>query len=557
MHNTNSKKAVLIFLTLLIVTIFSACKSNLLPEVSVTGIISGKVADLIGNYEKENNVEEIEIYSSVAILPVSDALVTIIDKQGIIHHTYTNSEGYYQFENLSICANTFINMLKETDNGYKIYQDLIPQEVSSHENYYVGITSALETARALVVEALIKQGKKVDQINLEEINQNKYFEKLVKLVEKAQLEEKEISTNYLIKNQINLIVKNLMNPSLTNITPSPVPTPQPPPTPPPPPPAPSLSSEKDILSYQFEAALNEVLSNDIRGVIELENYNIELTVPYGTDVANLIATFELPPLASAFIEEIAQESGISSNDFTNPVIYTVIAEDGSRQEWSVVVNEEIGPLHHFTISGYPLSCVAGEDLGTQDIIVTVIAFDGNNRVKEDYRGEVYFTATDSKAMLPYTLKQKYTFTEDDKGIHNFSGSGFKFETAGQQIITLTDGEISVSSTPITVLAAELERFQIDRISDQVVDVPFTITIIAKDKFWNTVTNYDGTNTLRDTTNTITPKDTGNFINGIWSGEVTINFTQNNVQITTNGNSKTGYSNLFNVKTNPNNPNTNT
>jgi hypothetical protein len=230
MHNANSKKVVLLFFILVIITIFSACKSNLLPEISVTGIISGKVADLIVNYEKVGNFEEIEIYFPVTILPVSAALVTIIDKQGIIHHTYTNSEGYYQFENLSVSAHTFLDMVKETDNGYKIYQDLISQEVSSHENYYVGITSALETARALVVEALIRQGEKVDQIDLEEINKNKYFEKLVELVEKAQLEEKELTTNYLIKNQINLIVKNLMNPSLPNITPSPVPTPQPPPT---------------------------------------------------------------------------------------------------------------------------------------------------------------------------------------------------------------------------------------------------------------------------------------------------------------------------------------
>lgn len=534
MCKTKLKKVILLSFIFLTVAIFTACKPPLFPKV--TGIITGIVADISANYSdyayynKEENIGIIKPY-----LPVSDALVTIIDNQGISHYTQTNSEGYYQFENLFISANTFIDMVKETNQGKKVYRDIIPIDISPEESYYVGITSAFATARVLVVEALLSAGKKINQIDLEKISQNKYFAKLVELVSKAQMSEKDLANHYLVQKQINLIIRSIICPSNSS---SPVLISPPLPHPPP------LSSAKDFLSYQFRAEDNAALSSDIIGRIDEEMYLIELIVPYNTDLTNLIATFELSAYASAYIVEDIQESGTTSNDFNHTLTYTIIAEDGSKRDWQVVVDKEIGPLHHFAIAGYPDSCIAGDDFGVHDITIT--ACDINNKVKYDYQGEVYFTTTDSKAKLPYIFSQKYTFTEDDQGRQVFPADGFMFETAGSQIIAITDGEISAETEPITVLAAPLVRFQLERIDSQIVGVPFNITITAKDRFWNTVTDYHGINTLSDTTNTIIPKNSGNFVNGIWSGEVTISFTQNNVQITTSGDGKTGYSNLFNI-----------
>ena len=61
--------------------------------------------------------------------------------------------------------------------------------------------------------------------------------------------------------------------------------------------------------------------------------------PFGTDVSNLIATFTLSDGATADIGGTPQESGVTPNDFTSPVNYTVTAENGTDVAyWTVYAN---------------------------------------------------------------------------------------------------------------------------------------------------------------------------------------------------------------------------
>ncbi len=72
--------------------------------------------------------------------------------------------------------------------------------------------------------------------------------------------------------------------------------------------------------------------NEINGTIDLNSYTIELTMPYGTDITNLVPTITLADGAT-----IAPLSGAAKN-FTNPVIYTVTAKDGvTTKDWTVTV----------------------------------------------------------------------------------------------------------------------------------------------------------------------------------------------------------------------------
>jgi photosystem II stability/assembly factor-like uncharacterized protein len=88
------------------------------------------------------------------------------------------------------------------------------------------------------------------------------------------------------------------------------------------------STVKDITAFSF-ASLN------ISGVIN--GTNITATVPFGTDVSNLVATFNNSALSSVNILGTPQVSATTTNDFTNPVLYTVVAQDGSTKDYTVTV----------------------------------------------------------------------------------------------------------------------------------------------------------------------------------------------------------------------------
>ena len=82
---------------------------------------------------------------------------------------------------------------------------------------------------------------------------------------------------------------------------------------------------------------------------------IYITVPYGANVTSLVATFTTTG-ASVQVGGTVQVSGITTNDFTNPVVYTVTAADGSATQYTVTVTVALNSsktLTSFSILGIP------------------------------------------------------------------------------------------------------------------------------------------------------------------------------------------------------------
>jgi len=65
---------------------------------------------------------------------------------------------------------------------------------------------------------------------------------------------------------------------------------------------------------------------------------ITLVVPYGTDVTTLKPTFTVPPFSTVTVGGVAQTSGTTVNNFTNPVTYRVTAANGTTRDYVVTVN---------------------------------------------------------------------------------------------------------------------------------------------------------------------------------------------------------------------------
>lgn len=86
------------------------------------------------------------------------------------------------------------------------------------------------------------------------------------------------------------------------------------------------SDEKSILSFSLP------LKPEVVGAIDQTNRTISLNVPSETDLTNLLTSIIISPKAT-----IIPQSNESQN-FTNPVVYTVTAEDGSAQNYTVTAN---------------------------------------------------------------------------------------------------------------------------------------------------------------------------------------------------------------------------
>src|ERR1700743_520088 len=85
-----------------------------------------------------------------------------------------------------------------------------------------------------------------------------------------------------------------------------------------------LSSEKLVLSFSLNS-----LSPTVTGSIDQTGKTISVNVPFGTDLTALTPTITISANAA-----ILPASGVAQN-FTNAVNYIVIAEDGSKQVYTV------------------------------------------------------------------------------------------------------------------------------------------------------------------------------------------------------------------------------
>jgi hypothetical protein len=100
----------------------------------------------------------------------------------------------------------------------------------------------------------------------------------------------------------------------------------------------SESSDKAITVFA-------ITSPAATGAINESAKTITVTVPYVPSVAALIATFTTTG-STVQVGSTTQVSGTTANDFTNPVIYIVTAEDNSIVNYTVTVTVECAVIYN-------------------------------------------------------------------------------------------------------------------------------------------------------------------------------------------------------------------
>jgi len=109
----------------------------------------------------------------------------------------------------------------------------------------------------------------------------------------------------------------------------------------------SLSSDKAITAYSLAG---------VTGTISETAKTISVTMPNGTNVTALAATFTTMG-TGVTVDAVAQTSGTTANNFTSPVAYSVTAADGTTATYTVTVT--VASSDAKAITAYSLDGVAG------------------------------------------------------------------------------------------------------------------------------------------------------------------------------------------------------
>lgn len=97
---------------------------------------------------------------------------------------------------------------------------------------------------------------------------------------------------------------------------------------------PAVGTAKAITAYSLGGAA---------GIVNEPAKTIAVTVPSGTNVTALVATFATTG-TGVTVGAVAQTSGATANDFTNPVAYTVTAADCTTEVYTVTVTVSVLPV---------------------------------------------------------------------------------------------------------------------------------------------------------------------------------------------------------------------
>ena len=172
--------------------------------------------------------------------------------------------------------------------------------------------------------------------------------------------------------------------------------------------------------------VNNNLVTSYSGTVRFTSSDSQAVLPVDVGLINGVGSFSVT----------LKTAGIQSITVTDATVGSI---DGSQTGITV----KPAALDHFSIL-VPGAVTAGTTFGG----VAVTAYDVYNNVKTDYAGSVYFTCSDSAAILPYTSPSRYLFVSGDNGVHIFSG--FILKSTSSQSISVTDGIISKQSASITV-----------------------------------------------------------------------------------------------------------
>lgn len=116
---------------------------------------------------------------------------------------------------------------------------------------------------------------------------------------------------------------------------------------------PAEGAAPQLLTFSFNVAQNaEAISADCEGVINEADKTVKVTMPAFADKSALVATFTVGQDNKVLVNGVAQESGVTPNDFSAPVDYIISNADGSQNVKYTVTVEKAADYEWTEIARY-------------------------------------------------------------------------------------------------------------------------------------------------------------------------------------------------------------
>jgi hypothetical protein len=203
----------------------------------------------------------------------------------------------------------------------------------------------------------------------------------------------------------------------------------------------AASTAKDITAFSFLDTTNTALSADVTASINPGTHAITATVPAGTNLTALVASFTTNG-TTVKVGATTQASGITANDFTSPVMYVVTAGDGSMQAYTVTVTAALSATKDITAFSFldaantalSADVTASIDQGTGAIAATVPAGTNVSALVAS------FTTTGASVRVGATTQVT-------------GATANSFASPVMYVVTAADGSMKTYTVTVTVMAA--------------------------------------------------------------------------------------------------------
>jgi hypothetical protein len=227
------------------------------------------------------------------------------------------------------------------------------------------------------------------------------------------------------------------------------------------------SNAKAITAFSFEDADNTALTADVVATISANT--ITATVPFGTDVTALVATFTTTG-TSVKVGSTTQVSGTTANDFTSSVSYVVTAADNTTQTYTVTVTVAANSAKAITA----FSFLSANNPGLPANVIAVI------------------NGTSITATVPFgtnvtALKASFTITGDSVTVNNVAqtsgATANDFTSSVDYVVHAADASTQTYTVTVNIAqntAKDITSFQFLTVNNAVLTVNVNASITGTD-----------------------------------------------------------------------------